>query len=380
MTVRIPEAVRLVCDRLTAAGFEAHPVGGCVRDSLLNRLPGDWDICTSALPTEILSVFSDCRCITTGMRHGTVTVLCGGSFEITTYRSDGAYIGHRRPEQVCFVRSLREDLSRRDFTVNAMALTADGSILDYFGGIADIAAKCIRCVGHAETRFEEDALRILRALRFAARLGFSIESQTADAMRRKADLLACLSAERMKTELWGILSSPAPARLLREFAEVLASAVPVPAAVSDTLDAAAPVPELRLCLLFSEPERVSAFLKCSRRERERVSAFYAALSSPPTDRFSLISLLARLGEADLRLCLRLLTEGAKRESELNALLTEPPCLSERVLNIDSRTLSELGFSGKQIGDIRKQLLHRIWEGSLKNEASALLAAAKQVLP
>lgn len=372
MSVAVPDRVRFLLDRLRSRGYEAYPVGGCVRDSLLGLDPGDWDICSSARPEELLSLFSDLRCVPTGIRHGTVTVIRGGSFEITTFRSDGAYAGHRRPEQVSFVSSLREDLARRDFTINAMALDASGNVIDLFGGRADLAAGLLRCVGNPGVRFEEDALRMLRALRFAARLGFAIEEETAAAMREKAPLLRFLSAERVKKELWGILAAPAPAALLRDFSSVLSCAVPFPFSVPETLDAAAPVPELRLALLYPDAGSVCGFLKCSKEERTRCTALRAALLSPPADRYSLVSLLASLGEADARLVLRLQPDGAEREAALDALLRDKPCLSEKDLDIDSASLQALGRSGKALGALRKELLAQVWRGEVKNERSALL--------
>ena len=173
MKIAVPVEVNEALERLRNRGYEANPVGGCVRDSLLGLHPEDWDICTSARPDETAACFSDCRVLPTGLRHGTVTVLWGKrSLEITTYRKDGNYSDHRRPDEVSFVSDLQEDLARRDFTVNAMALSPQGDVLDPFGGAEDLKRGLLRCVGEPETRFREDALRILRLLRFASRLDF----------------------------------------------------------------------------------------------------------------------------------------------------------------------------------------------------------------
>ena len=201
----------IIIETLLHAGFEAYYVGGCVRDTLLGRPVHDWDITTSARPEQVMAVFP--RCIPTGVKHGTVTVLLDGcTAEVTTYRVDGEYEDARRPEHVEFVRSLREDLARRDFTVNAMAMDRSGRITDLFDGRDDLHARVIRCVGDPDRRFSEDALRMLRAIRFSAQLGFSVESETMEALRRQRSLCARLSCERVQTEAEKTLLSPEPER------------------------------------------------------------------------------------------------------------------------------------------------------------------------
>jgi tRNA nucleotidyltransferase (CCA-adding enzyme) len=225
--MELPENVKYLLERLRDRGFVAYAVGGCVRDRLLGREPGDWDICTAALPEETERCFSDLRVIETGLKHGTVTVLYQGQpFEITTFRQDGNYVNHRTPEQVQFVRSLDEDLSRRDFTVNAMAVDLDGTIVDRFGGQADLKNRCIRAVGDPDRRFQEDALRILRAMRFASQLDFQVEPNTAAAMERNRLLLREVSGERIYKELTGLLVGPGAARVLGEFSRVLEVVLP----------------------------------------------------------------------------------------------------------------------------------------------------------
>ena len=224
--IPIPPEIRAILGALRGAGHEACPVGGCVRDSLMGLAPGDWDVCTSALPSEVIALFGEENTLPTGLKHGTVTVRSGGArAEVTTYRTDGAYGDHRRPDKVRFVSSLGEDLARRDFTVNAMALDAEGRVVDLFGGRKDLEAKCIRCVGDPETRFREDALRILRALRFAARLGFGVEPATASAMLFCRGLLSAVSRERVCAELKGFLSAPAPGALAAAFSRSRVSAM-----------------------------------------------------------------------------------------------------------------------------------------------------------
>lgn len=223
----IPAPVRQILQRLRDRGYEAYAVGGCVRDTLLGRIPGDWDICTSALPQETEACFSDLRVIETGLKHGTVTVLLAGApYEITTFRRDGDYLDHRRPEQVAFVSSLEEDLRRRDFTINAMALGLNGEVIDLFGGREDLDRRVIRCVGDPEQRFREDALRILRGLRFASQLEFTLEPDTAAAMERCKDLLALVSGERIYAEMTKLLVGPGAASVLERYGTILAGAFP----------------------------------------------------------------------------------------------------------------------------------------------------------
>ena len=196
----LPQAVQYVLERLEDAGFAAYAVGGCVRDTLLGRTPGDWDVTTAARPEQVLALF-DGYAIPTGLKHGTVTVRAGEMhIEVTTFRADGTYTDHRRPDQVFFSDRLEEDLCRRDLTVNAMAMDLRGHITDLYGGREDLEAGILRCVGEPERRFEEDALRILRTLRFAAVLGFSVEPRTDAALRVKAPLLRCIAPERILLE------------------------------------------------------------------------------------------------------------------------------------------------------------------------------------
>ena len=207
----IPAGVRGCLDTLRQAGYAAHPVGGCVRDLLLGRTPGDYDLCTSARPEQVMALFE--RTIPTGIQHGTVTVLTGdGPVEVTTFRREGGYADGRHPDGVAFDVGLTEDLARRDFTINAMALGPAGEVIDPFDGQADLKAGLIRCVGEPDRRFAEDALRMLRAVRFAAQLGFAIAPETEEAIRRNAGRMARVSGERIKAELEKILLSPHPER------------------------------------------------------------------------------------------------------------------------------------------------------------------------
>ena len=226
VNLKIPAYVRETLTALETAGHQAYCVGGCVRDSLLGRMPEDWDVTTSALPEETMKVFGD-RAIPTGLKHGTVTVCCQeGKVETTTFRRDGVYADHRHPEQVTFTPDLTEDLARRDFTVNAMATDLRGMVYDPFDGQADLQEEILRCVGDPERRFSEDALRILRCLRFAAVLGFSIEPETGKALMTCRNLLREMAPERVHEELTKLLCGPWAASVLRRYPDVIGAVLP----------------------------------------------------------------------------------------------------------------------------------------------------------
>ena len=210
-TIKLDPGAALLLDALHGAGHAAYAVGGCVRDSLLGLAPHDWDLCTSARPEQVMALFGEEKCIPTGLQHGTVTVKQGGRlYETTTFRTEGAYSDGRHPDAVCFVPDVREDLARRDFTINAMAYSAEEGLIDPFGGRDDLAAHLVRAVGEPERRFEEDALRILRLYRFAARFGFAIDPATGAAARALGPHLDCVSAERIQEELLKLLAAPRP--------------------------------------------------------------------------------------------------------------------------------------------------------------------------
>lgn len=209
MHIDLPDKVRKIIETMEAGGYEAYAVGGCIRDSILGRIPDDWDITTSASPQEVKRLF--CRTIDTGIQHGTVTVMIGREgFEVTTYRIDGEYEDGRHPKEVTFTSSLIEDLKRRDFTINAMAYNEKEGLVDVFGGMEDIENRLIRCVGDPRERFGEDALRMMRAVRFSAQLGYAIEEKTKAAVKEMAGNLSCISAERIQSELVKLLISPHP--------------------------------------------------------------------------------------------------------------------------------------------------------------------------
>ena len=214
-----PRGADYILETLNRAGYEAFLVGGCVRDILRGSQPRDWDICTGALPGRTAALFP--RCVPTGLAHGTVTVACpDGAYEVTTFRADGPYSDGRRPDGVTFVSRLEEDLARRDFTVNAMAMDREGRLRDPFGGAADLRAGVLRCVGEPDRRFREDGLRLMRALRFAAVLDLAVESGTARSVHENRDMLRHVAAERLQAELRAMLPGPGAGRVLREFGDV----------------------------------------------------------------------------------------------------------------------------------------------------------------
>lgn len=231
---QLPPAGLELVNRLNRAGYEAWFVGGCVRDLLMGNPPHDWDICTNALPEETRQVLGDLRIHDTGIQHGTVLVMAGGAgYEITTFRTESDYSDHRHPDSVCFVRDLASDLARRDFTINAMAYHSQYGLVDQFGGREDLEQGIIRAVGDPAQRFEEDALRMLRALRFASRFDFTIEDATAEAIHRHCKDLERISAERIFSELKGILTTPGVPRLMLEFRDVFAVILPEVAGLFD---------------------------------------------------------------------------------------------------------------------------------------------------
>ena len=257
MTIRMDEGAAELLDTLHRAGYAAYVVGGCVRDSLLGLTPHDWDLCTSALPQQGMELFGEEKCIPTGLQHGTVTVKQGGGlYEITTFRTEGAYTDGRHPDEVHFVPDVREDLARRDFTINAMAYNAKEGLIDPFGGQADLQSGILRAVGVPHQRFTEDALRILRLYRFAARFGFAIDPPTAQAAQELCAHLDCVSVERIEEELAKLLSAPAPAAYLGE--KILG--VVLPELSPEALAAAKPVVDACPAGERALPVRLAALL------------------------------------------------------------------------------------------------------------------------
>ncbi len=291
-TIKLDPGAALLLDALHGAGHAAYAVGGCVRDSLLGLDPHDWDLCTSARPEQVMALFGEEKCIPTGLQHGTVTVKQGGRlYETTTFRTEGAYSDGRHPDAVCFVPDVREDLARRDFTINAMAYSAEEGLIDPFGGRDDLAAHRVRAVGEPERRFEEDALRILRLYRFAARFGFAIDPATGVAARALGPHLDCVSAERIQEELLKLLAAPRPGSYLE------------PAVLAVIL------PELEP---EKQPERFAELCRTIDRIEPTVENVPARLAA----------LLWPLGEAGARKALRKLKCSNALTDEVTALVGE----------------------------------------------------------
>ena len=437
----IPKTVRNVLETLEAAGHEAWCVGGCVRDSLLGRVPGDWDVTTNALPGEVLAVFGG-RALPTGLKHGTVTVKSEGeSVEVTTYRVDGVYLDHRRPESVSFTRSIDEDLARRDFTVNAIAVNLRGELRDPFGGREDLKYGELRCVGDPDRRFQEDALRILRGMRFAAVLGLDEDDATERAIDRNRELLRDIAPERIQVELLKLLCGPYAKQALDNHPQVIGVFWPevLPMLHFDqrnihhcydvwehstvALANTPPNPALRCAALLHDVGKPNSFTL----DENGVGHFYghASISCRLTDamlqrlKFStalreqilrlvewhdrliyptakgLRRALRLLGETDLRLLLDLKRadnlaqasdfrgrqeEISHAERILSQLLEEDACFSLKHLAVRGSDLLTLGLSGPAVGAMLNRLLDQVVDGDLPNERDALLRYAGDHLP
>lgn len=363
-----PDAILQTLER---AGFEARYVGGCVRDTLLGRPVHDWDIASQALPEDVLRLFP--RCVPTGLQHGTVTVLLDGtSAEVTTYRLDGAYHDSRHPDGVRFVRSLADDLARRDFTINAMAMDLSGTITDLFGGREDLARGVIRCVGDAETRFREDALRMLRARRFAAQLGFALEAGTEAAIGRCAGLCAALSRERVREEAEKTLLSDRPALFGRMLADGLLAACLAPQRADFSALSGLPrTPEARwtgakLACPALQPEafRLPARL-C------RLVTLTAATWQEGRTELGWKRLIAAHGWETARLQADMQRTDAVRQIE-----SRGDCVTLRQLAVTGADLPQL--RGRDVGWMLQLLLAYVLEHPAENQKTRLLTLAPQL--
>ena len=429
----IPAEIELILERLESAGYSAYLVGGCVRDLLLSRAVSDYDITTSALPEETEAVFSDMRVIETGIKHGTVTVVSGSyNVEITTFRTDGEYLDSRHPESVSFSDRVEDDLARRDFTVNSVAMSCDGEIIDPYGGREDLARRTIRCTGDAEVRFCEDALRIIRALRFSSTLGFEIESKTSDAIHKYRDLLKRISVERVFTELKKLLCGDGVFRILTEYPDVICTIIPemtpsvgfdqknpyhiydVYTHTAKTVEEIEPDATLRLAMLFHDigkpylytededgtrhfhghPERSAAIA------RERLLAMHAdgetvrlvTLLCSMHDRTIVPEkkpvkrLLSKLTYDEVKmLCKVQLADAAshapdRRQRAEDAaaamaiaeeIVRGKECFSIKDLAVNGDDLIELGYRGREIGDELQRILDRVINEEPMNDKKSI---------
>ncbi len=442
MTMDMPKNVDIAINLLQSAGFEAYAVGGCVRDSLLGKTPNDWDITTSAKPENMKSVFADFHCIDTGIKHGTVTVVIDGEpLEITTFRLDGEYEDNRHPKSVTFTSDLGADLGRRDFTVNAMAYSKMTGTVDLFGGQNDLKNGIIRCVGDPDRRFNEDALRILRALRFASALDFEIEEKTAQSLLKNRALLGNISEERIAKELLKLVCGKGAKRILTDFAPVLFEILPElqpmyknshdnPHHCYDiyehtliAVESIDPEPTLRFAMLlhdcgkpavkkfdengvahFYGHQRISAEisaqilarLKVSNKFRDEILflvsnhdrwELYENTEKMPRylSKFGLdgvlnllkvmrADVLAQSPEYRYRL-----DQIADAEETAKNLAAQKPCLSLSELQINGRTLMDIGIpQGRKLGAVLAQLLDEVIDGVTKNTQEALTTRAREI--
>ena len=386
--------------RLHAAGHAAYAVGGCVRDSLLGQTPHDWDLCTSATPEQVLELFGEAHCIPTGLQHGTVTVKHGGAlYEITTFRTEGAYSDGRHPDHVAFVPDVKEDLARRDFTINAMAYNAEEGLIDPFGGQNDLAVGIVRAVGEPQRRFEEDALRILRLYRFAARFGFAIDPATGQAARALCRHLDCVSEERIAEELSRLLAAPAPGAYLEAevlaviFPELDAAELPESRRILDALEPGMEHVPVRLaallCPLGEAGARVALRrLKCSNALTGTVATLVReAAAGMPGAALTAKRFLSRYDLATITdltaLCSAQHPEQAEAfaalQQEAARLVETNACCRINQLAVNGRDLMDAGVRpGPGLRRVLDALLEQVLTGQLPNEKAALLAAAAQV--
>lgn len=403
-TIKLDPGAALLLDALHGAGHAAYAVGGCVRDSLLGLDPHDWDLCTSARPEQVMALFGEEKCIPTGLQHGTVTVKQGGRlYETTTFRTEGAYSDGRHPDAVCFVPDVREDLARRDFTINAMAYSAEEGLIDPFGGRDDLAAHLVRAVGEPERRFEEDALRILRLYRFAARFGFAIDLATGAAARALGPHLDCVSAERIQEELLKLLAAPRPGSYLEPavLAVVLPELEPEEqperfAELCRTIDRIEPTAEnvpARLAALLCPLGEAGARkalrkLKCSNALTDEVTALEREAPGTPGSEMQLTAkrLLGRYELPTIQrltaLCSARHPEQAETFAALRAeaerLTAENACCRVSQLAVNGRDLMAAGVRpGPGLRQVLNALLEAVITGQTPNEKDALLAAAAQ---
>lgn len=434
MNIRLPQYIKDILARFNDEGFEAFCVGGAVRDSLLLKEPFDWDITTSALPEETKKLFFDMRVIETGIKHGTVTVISNGfPVEITTYREDGAYLDSRHPENVFFTKSLKEDLARRDFTVNAIAYSDKTGLVDYFGGENDIYNGIIKTVGDPDKRFKEDALRILRALRFSATLGFKIEEGTKEAIHKNRELLRDISAERISQELTKMLVGQNIFEILTEYSDVLGVFIPeiLPTVgfkqygkkhaydvwehICHTVSTIPPEKDLRLTMLLHDLGKVpthklnengdSTFknhaavggvmareiltrLRFDKKTVERVSFLVSHHDfEPPETKLILKHKMSELSAENVKtlLIIKKSDRGALseefRDIEKESLKTllwldeiekNGECVTLSQLNIKGSDLLKAGFRGEAIGETLERLLFDVVEEKVANNKKALL--------
>ena len=407
VNINIPQNVKLIIDTLEDAGYEAFAVGGCVRDALMGRVPNDWDITTSATPMQVKELFR--RTIDTGIKHGTVTIMLGKEgYEVTTYRIDGDYMDGRHPDKVIFTNNLIEDLKRRDFTINAMAYNERVGIVDAFDGINDLENKIIRCVGEATERFTEDALRILRALRFSAQLDFNINEATAVAVKELGKNLGLISKERIQTELDKLITSNCPDRIklvhlygLNKFIFEGATSInedrlSLYENISSIMESLPNNHYLRWAALMhyeAEPSVVLRKLKFDNVTINTCSKLVSAAHTPlPDNKPALRRMIVKYGKDIFdnylftyihSLCATGLYEHGSSdhvtlvEKLYKEIISDNDCISTKDMAIGGTVLLKEGIeSGKKMGDVINYLFERVLDEPSLNEYDTLLSIAK----
>ena len=436
----IPADVRNVLCRLRSFGYEGYIVGGAVRDLLLGKVPLDYDVATSAAPERVYEIFDHCS-LPTGIRHGTITVLGEVNVELTTYRKDGVYRDHRHPESVAFTTSLEEDLRRRDFTVNAMAMDIDGNVVDPFDGRKDLEKKVLRTVGDAERRFSEDALRLLRCLRFAATLDFTVEKATENALFAKKDELSYLAGERVRAELDKLILGVSMREVLLRYAEVLGVLLPEilpsvgfshrnPHHCYDVWEHDVRAAELMPCdallrwvmllhdvgkpavAVYDEEAQKLRFRGHQKKSAELAEAIFTRLRFPREERERALRLilchdvmmeptelcaremLSRFGEEDTRALIEIHRadnlaqhpdyQGFQSVVErfrtaVQKVLDEGQCVSLKQLAVKGEDLIALGYRGTAVGEMLAKLLSAVIHGEVGNEKAALLRYAEKLI-
>lgn len=400
--IELPKDVRHIINVLMENGYEAYAVGGCVRDSILGRTPGDWDITTSALPMQVKALFR--RTVDTGIQHGTVTVMLGkNGYEVTTYRIDGKYEDSRHPKSVEFTSNLVEDLKRRDFTINAMAYNDEHGIVDAFDGMGDLKRRIIRCVGKAHDRFDEDALRILRAVRFSAQLGFDIEDDTAKAARELAPTLVKISRERIHTELNKLLLSDNPDYFsvvydLGVMKIIIPELENIDAHKLDKIKhfikkTSAVLPERYAALLSCvDADTAGRILKGLKLDNATISMAAKLVKyynmNPVVSEAAVRHYINEVGENDalrivdfnISICGSELIKGYTDMKKICVMVKERgDCTELRNLKISGRDLMEAGFpAGKQLGEILQKLLCEVLDNPKFNEYNYLLKRAVEL--
>ncbi len=361
-----------IINTLNSCGFEAYAVGGCVRDFLLDRKINDYDICTSALPEEICSVFQNV--ITVGIRFGTVIVTENNcAVEVTTFRTEKGYSDNRRPDEVLFVNKLEEDLSRRDFTVNAMAYHPQKGITDLFGGQKDIAGKLIRCVGNADLRFREDALRIIRAMRFASVLGFSVEEETKKAMILNKNLLKNISKERITEEFLKLLGGIYASEIICEFSEIINIFIKNFTLPDEDFNSLPQNAYMRFAFLIQNLENKEDIIK-NFRLPSAVSQKILILANHYKKDNAPFMLLQKYNEDVVFEIFEM-----NNETEiLTRFLKENPCYKISQLSISGKDLKAIGFFGKKIKEVQNELLYNVVFNKIKNDKKSLLEFAENL--